>query len=78
MTLVKFACICDAAGCARQSEQYSVWPSCRGCKLDTCPDHTAPGSLQQKEHDRETEDGTEAVMTESVYCLDCLATWGAE
>ena len=78
MTLVRFASKCDAPDCGRRSEEGANWPSCRSCGLDICPDHTVPGSLKQSERDRSDEDGTEAIMTESVYCLDCLATWGAE
>lgn len=78
MTLVKFAAICDAPGCDARSEEYRGWPSCRACLLDTCPDHAVEGSLQQHEFDRETEDGTEAVMVEDVYCKACLASEGPE
>lgn len=74
MTMVKFATICDAPDCGKRSEEYTGWPSCRACMLDTCPEHTVPGSLQEHERDRDGE----AIMTQDVYCKDCLATWGAE
>lgn len=78
MTDVRFATICDAENCGNRSEEYTAWPTCRGCHLHACPDHTVPGSLQQHERDRSTEDGTVAVMTETVYCTTCKTTWGAE
>lgn len=74
MILVKFASLCDAPDCLKRSEEYGNWPTCRNCHLDTCPDHTVPGSLQEHEYDRDDE----AVMKQDVYCTACLATWGAE
>lgn len=78
MTTVPFATRCDVPKCGERSPEYTTWPTCRDCHADTCPAHTVPGSLQQHEHDRSTEDGTVAVMTESVYCTTCQTTWGPE
>lgn len=76
MTSVKYADICDAPGCGKRSEEYAGWPTCRACMLDFCPDHTVPGSVQEREH--EDFDGHVDGIVQTVYCTLCLATWGAE
>lgn len=78
MTTVKYADRCDADNCGKQSAEYTHLPTCRDCHDHACTDHTVPGSLQQHERDRSTEDGTVAVMTETVYCTTCQTTWGPE
>lgn len=81
--MVKFAQTCDfvvESGigtpriCSKRSEEYSSWPSCRECSRDICPEHTAPGSLEESHRDRDGE----AIMTESVICLECAAEIAAE
>lgn len=82
MTTVRFASLCDApAGtkiCHARSEEYTEWPECRLCGAHVCPAHTVEGSLHEHDYDRESEDGTEAVHTEDVYCVACLAENGPE
>jgi hypothetical protein len=68
MVMVRFATKCDR--CGKRSEEYTSWPSCRECLNDTCPDCTHPGTLQEHDYDRESEDGTFAVHTEDVICKD--------
>lgn len=86
LTYVKFATLCtiplptgsDRLICHARSEEYTEWPECRVCGAHVCPDHTVPGSLQEHDFDRESEDGTEAVHTEDVYCVACLKENGPE
>ena len=66
---MNLACICDAPDCGKRSEEREVWPSCRACKLDICPEHAVPGSARS---------GGNGEAIRSVYCLDCAMTWGPE
>lgn len=76
MVMVKFATLCDAPDCGKRSDEYTGWPTCRACLLDICPEHTVPGSVKEREH--EDADGNVDGIVQTVYCLDCLATWGPE
>lgn len=42
--MVRFTTTCDH--CGKRAEEYSAWPSCRGCLADTCHSCAAPGSLR--------------------------------
>jgi hypothetical protein len=44
MAIVRFASLCDYAGCGKRAEEYTAWPTCRECLDDFCPDHYVPGS----------------------------------
>lgn len=33
--MVKFTTTCDH--CGQRADEYTAWPSCRDCGLDTCP-----------------------------------------
>jgi hypothetical protein len=39
---VRFATLCC---CGARSEEYTAWPTCRGCQEFICPSCAAPGSL---------------------------------
>lgn len=55
MTMVRFATTCDARPhvgdepCGARSPEYVVWPHCRECLIDICPEHQHPGSLIEDE-----------------------------
>ncbi len=44
--IVRFANICDEAGCTARSDEYTHWPVCRECGGDFCPRHQEPGSVR--------------------------------
>lgn len=69
MTMVRFASLCD--DCDKRSEEYTEWNTCRECFRHICPNCTVPGSTEEHDHDRETEDGAEAVHYETVLCKAC-------
>ncbi len=49
--IVKFANICDEAGCTARSDEYTHWPVCRECEGDFCPRHIWPGTLRDGDND---------------------------
>lgn len=63
MTLVRFAMLCDV--CRKRSEEYTAWPSCRGCQRDVCYGCMADGTKRGGDGD-----------PESVLCLACTAEYG--
>jgi hypothetical protein len=44
VSMVRFATICDHKPCRERSQEYTSWPSCIYCGLDTCPAHMRPGT----------------------------------
>lgn len=58
--MVRFATKCDHqepgghpdVHCNRRSPEYTMWPTCSECGDDVCPDHMAPGSLDEGDGDR--------------------------
>lgn len=39
MVLIRFASLCDKAGCGERSPEYECWPHCENCGDDVCPKH---------------------------------------
>lgn len=46
MTVARWTTICDQ--CGKHSQKYDVWPDCLECGDDICPDHVAPGTLDEE------------------------------
>lgn len=77
--MISFATPCGVllptGHCPNESEQYRPLPKCRSCGEAVCPEHTVPGSLQEREFDIEGDGdhGPVAVMAETVECTVCAA-----
>ena len=56
--------------CAKLSPE-SERPTCRECLQSICKSCEVPGSLEEHDYDRSTEDGTFAEHTEDVLCKRC-------
>lgn len=48
--MVRFATTCDH--CAKRSEEYTAFPSCRECMDDICPECAEPGTFTDPDVDR--------------------------
>ena len=46
--IVKFATSCDE--CNRQSEEYTSWPTCIGCKRHVCVDCDVASERNDERH----------------------------
>lgn len=77
--MISFATPCGVllptGACPNESEQYSTLPTCRCCGEKVCPEHAAPGSLQESDRDIEGDGdhGPVAVHSETVICTVCAA-----
>lgn len=65
--MVRFATTCDvgkraAYPCKARSLEYTTWPTCRVCHADVCPQHAAPGTLEE-------DKGFDGQRT--VVCVQC-------
>lgn len=58
--MVRFATVCDSYGCGRRSEEYSAWPTCRGCDRDVCDGCRA-----------HTFDDADVDRNETCLCREC-------
>lgn len=58
--MVRFATECDVNVCRRRSVEHTLWPHCRVCHADVCPEHSRPDTLREPEQ-----------RASSVICINC-------